>query len=60
MPGTEQTAVCALSGVHRVPANTTLTVPHLVTGSEVLPTSSRLAIPTWSPEALSGSDPARA
>jgi hypothetical protein len=26
MIGGEQTAVCALSGVHRVPANTTLTV----------------------------------
>lgn len=59
MLGVKQTAVCALSGVHRVPAST-LTVPHLVTASDVLPTSSRLAIPTWSPEALSGSDPARA
>jgi hypothetical protein len=60
MPGTEQTAVCVLSGVHRVPANTTPAVLHLVTGSDVLPTSSRLAIPTWSLEALSGPDPARA
>jgi hypothetical protein len=60
MPGTEHTAVCVRYGAHRVPASTTPTVAHLVTGSDVLPTSGRLAIPTWSPEALSGSDRARA